>query len=172
MFRISCARNHRTLNSFCSSYDRERQRLVSADQLPHFHLFPGGIANAVNLNDMVPGLDASLFSGRVVLNRSYDRRFVHVSGMLVMHHEHAGEQHDRQQNVHYRAGDGDQKTVPARVIHELARIVGVAVHRVLATHLDVAAQRDSVDPVIGLALTETDQTLAEADGELLHPHTQ
>ncbi len=47
-----------------------------------------------------------------------------------------------------------------------------SIHRVLAAHLDVAAERDRVDPVVGLALAEADQPLAEADGELLHPHPQ
>ena len=46
------------------------------------------------------------------------------------------------------------------------------VHGILAAHLDVAAERDRVDAVVGLAAAEADQPLAEADGELLHPHAQ
>ena len=47
-----------------------------------------------------------------------------------------------------------------------------SIHRILAAHLDVAAQRDRVDAVVGLALAESDQPLAEADGKLLHPHPE
>ena len=58
------------------------------------------------------------------------------------------------------------------MIQEFPGIVSVAVHRVLPTHLHVAAERDGIDAIVGLALAEADQTLTKADGELLHPHTQ
>ena len=58
------------------------------------------------------------------------------------------------------------------MIHELARIVGALVHGILAAHLDVAAERDGVDAVVGLASAEADQPLAESNGELLHSHAQ
>ena len=62
--------------------------------------------------------------------------------------------------------------MPARVIHELPRIVCTRIHRVLAAHLDVPAKRNRVNAVVGLTLSEANQPLAEANGELLHPHSQ
>ncbi len=47
-----------------------------------------------------------------------------------------------------------------------------SIHGILAAHLDVAAQRDRVDAVVRLAPAEANQPLAEADGELLHPHPE
>ena len=58
------------------------------------------------------------------------------------------------------------------MIHELARIVRALVHGVLAAHLDVAAERDGVDSIVGVAFAEADKPLAESNGELLHPHSQ
>ena len=46
------------------------------------------------------------------------------------------------------------------------------IHGVFAAHLDVAAQRQYVDAVVGVAPPETKQAFAEADGKLLHPDTQ
>ena len=89
-----------------------------------------------------------------------------------MHHVHGGEKNDRQQNVHRWPGNSDQETVPARVIHELPRIVRALIHGVLAAHLDVAAKRDRIDSVVCLSPAEADQPLAEAYGKLLDPHSQ
>ena len=89
-----------------------------------------------------------------------------------MHHVDRGEQNDRQQDVHGRSGDGDQEAVPAGVIHELPGIVGALIHGILAAHLDVAAEWDGVDAIVGLAAAESDQPSAEADGELLDAHPE
>jgi hypothetical protein len=58
------------------------------------------------------------------------------------------------------------------MIHELPRIVRPLVHGILATHLDVAAEWNRIDAIVSFAPTEADETLAEANGELLHPYTQ
>ena len=89
-----------------------------------------------------------------------------------MHHVDGGEQNDRQQDVHRGSRYGDQEAVPAGMIHEFARIIRALVHGILAAHFDVAAERDGVDAIVGLAFAETHQPLAESDGELFHAHAQ
>ena len=89
-----------------------------------------------------------------------------------MHHVDGGEQNDREQDIHRGPGNGDQEAVPARVIHELARIVRALVHGILAAHFYVAAERDCVYAIVGLALAETHKPFAESDGELLHADAQ
>jgi hypothetical protein len=39
----------------------------------------------------------------------------------------------------------------------------VAVHRILAAHLDVSTQRDGINAVVGFAFAEAEQALAETD---------
>ncbi len=89
-----------------------------------------------------------------------------------MHHVDRGEKENRQQDVHGRTGDGDQEAVPPRMVHELAGIVGALIHRILAAHLDVAAERQQVDAIVGFPSAEADQALAESNGELLYAHPQ
>src|SRR5215469_12162335 len=88
-----------------------------------------------------------------------------------MNHEHARHDTNRQQDIHGGSSDGDQKTLPPRMRHKLARISGASVHRVLARHLDVAAKRKSADAVIGIAATESKQALAEAERKDLDAHS-
>src|SRR5580704_2992834 len=62
--------------------------------------------------------------------------------------------------------------MPSRMIHELARIIGARVDRILAGHFDVTAERDRGDAVVGLAPAEAEQARTEADGKNLNPHSQ
>src|SRR5208282_1975572 len=48
---------------------------------------------------------------------------------------------------------------------KLPRITGAVVHGVFARHLYVTAERNGADAIVGIALGETQQTLAEADGK-------
>ena len=89
-----------------------------------------------------------------------------------MDHVDHGEQADGKQDVHGRTGDGDDETMPARMRHELGRVACPCVHRVLATHLDVAAQGNCGDAVIGVASTKSEETFTETDGEDFHAHAQ
>ena len=146
--------------------------LVGVQGLARNHLFPGRILDAVNADDAVANLDSGLGCGRILHHPSNDRRLVQHRGIFVMHHVNAGKQAHGEQNVHGRTGDGDQEAVPARMRHEFARIAAALIHRVFAAHLDVTAQRQYVDAVVGVALPETEQAFAEADGKLLHPNTQ
>ena len=77
-----------------------------------------------------------------------------------------------QQDVHRRPGKRDDEALPARMRHELVGRAAVRFQRVLARHLDVAAQRQGADTVIGVAFAEADQALAETDGEDIDPDTE
>ena len=62
--------------------------------------------------------------------------------------------------------------MPARVVDKLGGIVGALIHRVLAAHLYVTAERDGGDAVVGVSLAEADQPLAETNRKDLNPHPQ
>jgi hypothetical protein len=106
----------------------------------------------VDANDAVAGLKAS-FSCRSIFHHPAD----HGGGIenrriFVVHHEDADQQKDGQHDVHGGAGDGDEEAVPAGVREEFRRIAGALVHGILAAHLDVAAERDGADAVVGISL--------------------
>src|SRR5277367_21699 len=86
-----------------------------------------------------------------------------------MHHENASPQAEGKQNVHERACQSDDETLPAGMGQELPRIAGTVIHGVFARHLNVAAQGQNVDAIVGAVFGEANQTLAEPDGELLNP---
>ena len=112
-------RNDGFLEDFVSPLNRDRKRLVGADHHPGLHLLPGGIRNAVDLDNAVAGLEVGLGRGGVGFNSINYRRLVHKNGVFVVHHVDAGEQKDGQQDIHGGTGNGDQEAVPARMRHEL-----------------------------------------------------
>ena len=89
-----------------------------------------------------------------------------------MDHVNHGEQADGKQDVHGWTGDRDDETMPARMRHELRWISSARVHGVLATHLDVAAQRNCGNAVIRLASPKSEETFTKTNGEDLHAHAQ
>src|SRR5207248_2947591 len=108
--------------------------------------------------------------GRVRLHPPDYSSLIEESRIFEMHHIDAGQQNDREQNVHEWPGDSDDEAVPPWMRQELCRIASALVHGVFATHLDVAAQRQSVQPIVGLATLESGQALSKADSELLDPY--
>ena len=93
--------------------------------------------------------------------------------------------HNGQDEVHHRPGQGDQHALPPWLRVEVAGIAARLRHRFrlrgrgldhlhlgLAGHLDVAAQRQHADLVVGPVVHPSEQTLAHADGmaELVHQH--
>ncbi len=148
------------------------KRLVGADHDPGLHLLPCGIGDAVDLNDAIARLQVGLGSGGVGSNPINHGRLVHKNRVFVVHHVNAGEQKDSQHNIHGGTGDGDEKTMPARVREKFRRIAGALIHGILAAHLDVAAQGNRADPIVGVSLAEAEQALAKADGENLDPDPQ
>ncbi len=55
---------------------------------------------------------------------------------------------------------------------EFRRIAGALVHGILATHLDVAAEWNGADAVVGVPFAEAEQPLAEPNGEDFDSYTQ
>ena len=60
---------------------------------------------------------------------------------------------------------GDQEPLPLRLREEFVCFAGDRVHRRFAGHLHVTAQRKRADPVVGVALSESDQSRPKAYGE-------
>ncbi len=160
------------LEDLISALNAHGKRLIRTEPHPGLQLFPGGVLDVIDLHDPVARLQAGSGRRGVMLHTFDHRRLVAKNRILVMHHVHGGKQEDGQQNIHRRAGNRNQEAVPPRVGHELGRIAGALVHGILAAHLHVAAQRDGVDAIVGVALAEADQPLAESNGELLHPDPQ
>ena len=118
-----------------------------------------------------PGSRPAASPGRTCLDGADDRRHALQRRHLDADHEQAGDQHDRQHAVHQRAGEIDQDPLPARLVEEVARIVG-RVSRLLAGELDVTAERHQRDPVVGLADLPAEEALAEAEREGEHLHSE
>ena len=170
-------RHDGSLNDLAPALDGNAERLLGAEPHARLQLFPSGvfesgISGVFHFDDAVAGQQAGFRCGRILLNALDHRRLGKISVGLVRQNIDDGEQRDREQNVHHRAGNGDKKAVPARMVHELGGIVGVLVHRIFAAHLHIAAERDGGDAVIGVAAAETDEALAEADGKHLDAHAQ
>ena len=84
---------------------------------------------------------------------------------LVVGHADADHEAEGEDEVGDRAGEGDEHALPAGMVVELAGIVGDFFAGDFAGHLDVAAEGQDVDLVVGFAAAEADEALAEADGE-------
>ncbi len=91
---------------------------------------------------------------------------------LVVQHGDAGHEAEGEDEVGDGAGEGDEDALPARVGVEVAGVGGATsrgralcreAH--LAGHLDVAAEGDGGELIVGVAAAEAEETLAEADGE-------
>ena len=78
------------------------------------------------------------------------------------------EQGDGEDDVHGRAGRGDDEALPAGLGQERPRVVQVAVFGLLAGHFDVAAEQDEREAEVRFALAETEQARSEAETERFH----
>ena len=116
----------------------------------------------------IPAFEAGEFSD----HPSNDRRLLEENRVFVVHHEHDGKESDSQENVHRRPGDGNHEALPARMRHEFVGRAAARFQRVLARHLDVAAERQGADAVVGVAAAKTSQTFTEADGENIDPNAK
>ncbi len=82
--------------------------------------------------------------------------------------EDDGEHDHGEREVHHRAHHQDLEALPFRLREELVRGAGAGVFRGLAGHLDVAAERNRADAVLGVAAPEGKQFRPEAQGERQH----
>ena len=103
-----------------------------------------GIVDVVDADDLVATLNSGFLSRSVGIDPSDDGRLIEDGGVFVVHHVHAGQQADGEQDVHGRSGEGDDEALPARMGQEFAGISGAIVHRVFARHFDVAAERKAL----------------------------
>src|SRR5580698_6663924 len=62
--------------------------------------------------------------------------------------------------------------MPARMGEKFPGVSSALVHRVLATHLDVAPEGNRADAVIGFSAAHAQQALTKADGEYLDPYSK
>ena len=100
------------------------------------------------------------------------RRAEHGRVVRAADHEHRPQQGEAQQQVRTGTGGDDRHALPHRLAVEGLR--GLALGHVdlaLVEHLDVAAQRDRRDAVLGaIARRALPQRAAEPDGEAQHAH--
>ncbi len=149
---------------------------VNRNRLPHVHrgadrhLLPGRIVDIIEAGNQVARLESGGGGGRVIGNEVDVGRLRAKSFHLVVHHVKAGHEQQREQEVRHRTRQADENTLPARMGVELGRVAGRRFARRFARHLDVAAERQQAQPVIGVTAAKAEQTFAETYGEDFHPH--
>jgi len=104
-----------------------------------------------------------------------DGRLILVDALLDTLIEHQGREQDREQDVHGRSHDQHLEPLPFALREEfvlppddVAVLVALDVVGILARHLDVAAERQRADAVLGVAAPEADHGGIEAELKLEH----
>src|ERR1700753_3666547 len=105
-----------------------------------------------------------------------------------MHHVQASHQQKGENEISKWSGQTDQNALPTRVRREISRVevaawqklggslahqrhtIRYALASPLTRHLDVAADGQQADAVVGVAALESDETLTKADGEDFDPN--
>src|SRR6266568_1241628 len=154
--------------------------LVRADQNLVVQILPGRIPRVGYLKNLVPWFQSGLICWISRCAPAHNCRFVEPVGDLMMQSKYCSQQHHGQNAICGRARCSDDQTLPARMLQELAFIVGVSpfgvffrhLNRVHSGHLHVSAQRQSRDAVVGVATPEAEQTLTEAERENLNTDSQ
>ena len=136
--------------------DGEMQLLAGGNQHLVAGGLPGGIAHAIHAGDTVATLDAKLGGRRIFFHPADHRWLIQKIVALEMHHEDNGYYCYRKQHIHRGPGQGNDEALPARMRHELRGIARAGFHRVLARHLDVAAEGQRAHPVVGAAALESE----------------
>ena len=135
------------------------------------YVFPGGIGDVVEAGDAVARKDACFGGDGVFGDVADDGRAVRTDDFGVAVEEEAGQQGERQQDIHGRTGEGDDHALPAGFGEKAAgvggagAVGGVFVGGLLAGHLDISAEGDERDAEIGFATAEAEQAGPEAEGE-------
>src|SRR5580704_3361259 len=157
--------------AFSIANDPHTQRMACAGHFLHVDVFPGRIRAVADLDDAIAFVQAGFGSGAV----GYDVADLGRRGgrdLGEADHEESGEHRHSQNDVHGWAGEYDNQTLPARLVQEAARVAGLLVARLLAHHLDVAAQQNEGKAKIGFALLESEQARAESEAERVHLHIE
>jgi hypothetical protein len=143
-------------------------------------LIPGGVRDAVEAGDGVAGGEAVRGRGGSLGNVVDDGGAVEVLVDFVVIVGDQEEQEERQDEVEDRPGDGDEDALPAGLGGEVvgrgsgregglgSGLQGSPVAAELAGHLDVAAEGEDGDAIVGIAVAEAEDAGSEADGEGFH----
>ena len=115
-----------------------------------------------------PGRIPAFCAGESASHGADDDRLLRERGHVGALIEHDRHHDQRQRQVHDRAHDQDLEPLPLALRQELVRRAGARVFGVLAGHLDVAAERDRADAVLGVAAAELQQLRSEAEREGQH----
>ncbi len=131
-------------------------------------LLPGWVLDVVEVDDGISGVDSGCGGEAVGGDVVGCGRAGEVLGDLVVEHVDAGHEAESEDEVGDGAGESDGDALPAGMGGELSWISGalvVAGWHHLTGHLDVAAERDEGEAVVGVAALDAEETSAEADGE-------
>ena len=129
------------VDDFSTAFDGDTQRLIRAERFLDIDLFPRGVGDAVDADDLIANLDAGFRSRSVGVDPAYEGGAIQSDGIFVVHHVNAGEQGNGEEDVHGGAGESDDEALPARMREKFAGIAGALIHGIFAGHFDVAAER-------------------------------
>ena len=106
--------------------------------------------------DSQAGLRRRLSRTHFADHRALDQQFF-------ARHVDCGDERHRDQQIHERSGEKDQKALPFRLRQKLPRIARLILFGRIAGHAHVAAEGDEGDAVIGVSTLESEQPLTEAE---------
>src|SRR6266436_2460515 len=163
-------------------------------------LLPSRILLAIQSDNRVAGVQASRCRGRVRRHAHNLQRFVLIRGIRNSNrHEIYGQQQNRENQVHERAGKRNDRALPPRLAHQLvwrafhqrlqlrircvrllvfsfsryrSAMRGIDVRRILSRHAHVAAQRQRAYAIIRRSPLPPKQPRPESDGEYVHAHAE
>ena len=141
--------------------------------------FPSGILRAVDGNELVADLETGWI---VELRRRKtgddDGLGEKTVGRQTNGEVVAAEEQDWKNEIDGGAGERDEGALPTGLGEELIGstggflIAGVDIGDVLASHANVAAEREGADAPVGGAALDAEKTRAEADGEHVHANAK
>ncbi len=162
-------RNDFALYGLAVADDRQLDRTIRLGHRLESELFPRFDRDAADLDDLVAWQDPRLLRRRVGLHGADDDCLLRERGDVGALIEHESHHDQRQRQVHDRPHDQDLEALPLAFREEFVRRAGARVFGVLAGHLDVAAERDRADAVLGVPAAEFQQLWAEPEREGQHP---
>ena len=143
----------------------EGDGLVEVEERADGDLVPGGVLDGVVVGDGVAGVNAGgcggCSGGDVVGVGGAADVLLH----LVVEHGDASHEAEGEDEVGEGASECDTDTLPAGMGVEFAGVAAGGFAGIVTRHLDVAAEGEDGDAVVGVAALDAEEALAEADGE-------
>ncbi len=131
-------------NDLSIALNQQRQQAFGANHLAQHHVVPTRILLVFELDDDVAFDETGLCGGGTRFHISDGGRLRGASQFREVVHEQAGHQTDGQHDIHERPGCDNDQSLPAWLHVEAARVGSVG--RLLASHLDIAAEGQPRDP--------------------------